>query len=112
MEENIYRETITTNTGKEFTCNFFGLTSGADNLQIIISDAEITDIITVFMDSNETRKLTYMKGRPEEITVYNYIIVNVVAPGAGSVRISLRRPYVGELPDYLPCGEFEDERQQ
>lgn len=105
------KETITTNSGKVFICNFFGVTSGSDNVQIVISESSIPDVLCTFMDTNETRKLIYMDGTEGAGEVYDYVIINTIVPGNDYIRVSLRRPYIGELPDYIPYGGLEDEQK-
>lgn len=107
--ENTITETITTNTGKVFTCKFFGITSDARDVQIILSETDIATLFSVFIDQNETRKLIYMQGQEGETEIYNYVVMNLVVPMGEDIRVSMRRPYVGELPEYVPYGGLEGE---
>ena len=81
---------IKTASGKEYTCAFCGLAS-AGVLYVVLPDISIVEAAAIFGNSNETIELTYGDQIYRGFTVF----VNFVNEDGG-IRVSLRRPYVGE----------------
>ena len=81
---------IKTASGKEYTCAFCGMAS-AGVLYVVLLGISMAEAATVFSNSNETIELVYGETRYSNFTV----LINLINENGG-VRVSLRRPYVGE----------------
>lgn len=87
---------IRTATGLEFDCGFFAEASNG-TLYFIVCNISAVEAVTVFYNRAETATLQYVVGGEVVAERTGYIInMDTVTQADGSVRIGLRRPFVGE----------------
>ena len=84
-----------TSDGAQFECTFCGLAS-VGILYVDLLGLTLQSALTTFGDSGRTSTLTYKTLSGE--TVYkNFIVILGVEKVGNAIRISLRRPYEGEV---------------
>lgn len=89
--------TFTLNNGKIYECSFCGLAS-VGILYVDVLGMSLKEALETFSDPNNTKSMVY-RGGEERVTYEGYttiIGVEYAYNDTSAVRISLRRPYVGE----------------
>lgn len=89
--------TFTLNNGISYNCRFCGLAS-AGILYVDLIGLNLREAMDIFEDTQNTQNLKYVGGEEtQEYVGYTKLLgVEWVYNSENTVRISLRRPYVGE----------------
>lgn len=86
---------IITAAGVHYDCSFCGLAS-VGILYVDVVGETLASALERFGNANNTRRLTYRSAAGD--TVYEgYTVILGVERVTGAVRVSLRRPYEGEV---------------
>lgn len=87
---------VRTASGAEFNCGFFAEAS-IGTLYMILNGITPMQAVTTFYNREETARLEYIVNGDVALVKEGYVInTDTVTQADGSIRIGLRRPFVGE----------------
>lgn len=79
-------EKIITATGKEFDCEYVSVVPTLNRCYVILNNANITDVASVFSDPGETAAMKH-----GEIVVDGFTKLMAILPENGNIRVNLRK---------------------
>lgn len=79
-------EKLKTATGKEFDCAYVSVLPDLNRCYVVVSNADIATVASVFSDPAETATLTH-----GETVVGDYTKLLAILPEEGDIRINLRK---------------------
>lgn len=94
MEEKLRQFVIMAN-GEEHDVVFFGL--NADACMVIIENTTYSEMEQIFGDAEKTSHIEYWAKEQKVGQADGYTVLQLIAREGNGLRVSLRRPYVGEV---------------